>query len=36
VLATAIEFWQGRENRFHDRIRYELAGDGWIRHRLAP
>jgi pyridoxamine 5'-phosphate oxidase len=36
VLADAIEFWQGRENRFHDRIRYELAGGAWTRQRLAP
>jgi len=34
---TAIEFWQGRPNRLHDRIRYEWrAEDGWRRFRLAP
>jgi pyridoxamine 5'-phosphate oxidase len=32
-----IEFWQGRESRLHDRIRYTLAHDGyWQRERLAP
>ena len=34
---TSIEYWQGRENRLHDRIRYTLAGDGaWNKQRLAP
>jgi pyridoxamine 5'-phosphate oxidase len=36
VVPEAIEFWQGRENRFHDRIRYERSADGWTRERLAP
>jgi pyridoxamine 5'-phosphate oxidase len=31
-----VEFWQGRQGRLHDRIRYRLAGDTWIRERLAP
>jgi pyridoxamine 5'-phosphate oxidase len=31
------EFWQGRENRVHDRVRYRRAGPGgWERTRLAP
>jgi pyridoxamine 5'-phosphate oxidase len=31
------EFWQGRENRVHDRVRYREAGvDGWRRERLSP
>ena len=35
---VAIEFWQGRENRYHDRFRYEIASDGesWNIVRLAP
>jgi pyridoxamine 5'-phosphate oxidase len=33
---TVVEFWQGRENRFHDRIRYDRSGEGWTRVRLAP
>jgi pyridoxamine 5'-phosphate oxidase len=36
VVPAAIEFWQGRENRFHDRIHYERVADGWTRTRLAP
>lgn len=31
-----VEFWQGRENRLHDRLRYRRAGRGWVRERLAP
>jgi pyridoxamine 5'-phosphate oxidase len=30
------EFWQGRRSRLHDRLRYRLDGDRWIRERLAP
>ena len=36
IVATAIEFWQGRQDRLHDRVRYELAGDTWGRERLGP
>ena len=36
VVPDAIELWQGRENRFHDRLRYEQIKDGWARTRLAP
>ena len=31
-----IEFWQGREDRMHDRFRYTREGDGWRIERLAP
>ena len=31
-----IEFWQGRENRLHDRIMYEKKNMRWQIHRLAP
>lgn len=31
-----VEFWQGRPNRFHDRVRYRLGVDGWTKERLAP
>jgi pyridoxamine 5'-phosphate oxidase len=36
VYPDLIEFWQGREDRLHDRIRYMRDGDGWRRERLAP
>ena len=32
----AFEFWQGRENRVHDRIRYLLRGGVWEIERLSP
>lgn len=31
-----FEFWQGRENRLHDRIRYSLQGGVWTIERLSP
>lgn len=31
-----IEFWQGRENRMHDRICYELHNESWEMFRLSP
>ncbi len=36
VAPTAIEVWQGRENRMHDRLRYTRAAQGWNMSRLAP
>jgi pyridoxamine 5'-phosphate oxidase len=32
----AIEFWEGRANRLHDRTHYLREGDGWRRERLSP
>lgn len=31
-----VEFWQGRPNRFHDRIRYRLVDGEWFKERLSP
>jgi pyridoxamine 5'-phosphate oxidase len=31
-----FEFWQGRANRLHDRLRYRKNGGTWIIERLAP
>jgi pyridoxamine 5'-phosphate oxidase len=31
-----VEFWQGRPNRLHDRLRYRRAANGWKLERLAP
>ena len=37
VVPDFIEFWQGRANRLHDRLRYRLSADGsWRIERLSP
>ncbi|MDQ4007565.1 MAG: pyridoxamine 5'-phosphate oxidase [Actinomycetota bacterium] len=36
VDATEMEFWQGRGDRMHDRLRYRRTGDRWVVERLAP
>ena len=37
VKPAAIEFWQGQENRLHDRLRYRLQENGsWVIERLGP
>ena len=37
VLPREWEFWQGRQSRLHDRIRYLPDAHGnWVRERLAP
>jgi pyridoxamine 5'-phosphate oxidase len=33
---SAFEFWQHREDRLHDRLRYRREGEEWVRERLAP
>ena len=36
LVPHSYEFWQHRDDRLHDRIRYEQAGDAWRRERLGP
>jgi pyridoxamine 5'-phosphate oxidase len=37
LTPSGIEFWQGRPDRLHDRLRYRLLEDGrWLIERLAP
>lgn len=36
IAPDGFEFWQGRPNRFHDRIRYRRQDTTWILERLAP
>ena len=39
LVPTAVELWQGRRGRLHDRLRYRRAGAGaadWVLERLAP
>jgi pyridoxamine 5'-phosphate oxidase len=37
VKPVELEFWQGRPNRLHDRIRYQLQPNfNWLKQRLAP
>lgn len=36
VTPSSVEFWQGRENRLHDRFLYTRSGGTWEIERLAP
>lgn len=36
LVPTNFEFWQGRESRLHDRIRYSKSRKNWQKERLAP
>ncbi len=36
VVPERYEFWQNRDDRLHDRLRYTPAGGGWRIERLAP
>jgi pyridoxamine 5'-phosphate oxidase len=36
ISPLAVEFWQGRPDRLHDRLRWRLDGERWVIERLAP
>ena len=36
VRPDTVEFWQGRPDRLHDRLRYRRGQDGWVVERRAP
>ena len=36
VIPQEIEFWQGRSDRLHDRLRYRRSASSWTIERLSP
>ena len=36
LVPSVVEFWEGRVDRLHDRVRYRREGAEWVRERLAP
>lgn len=36
LMPSAVEFWQGRRDRLHDRLRYRSTDEGWVVERLSP
>lgn len=36
IVPDAVEFWQSRANRLHDRLRYRRIAEGWSVERLSP
>ncbi len=36
IRPEMVEFWQGRQDRMHDRLRFHLVGESWRVERLAP
>jgi len=36
ITPKIVEFWQGRDDRLHDRLRYRRENGSWVLERLAP
>jgi pyridoxamine 5'-phosphate oxidase len=36
IRPEVVEFWQGRRDRMHDRLRFRLSRDGWTVERVGP
>lgn len=36
IVPEIVEFWQGRQDRLHDRVRFRIEEGHWVRERLAP
>ncbi len=36
VAPASVEFWTGRRDRLHDRLRHRRDGEGWVLERLSP
>jgi pyridoxamine 5'-phosphate oxidase len=36
IAPDSVEFWQGRADRLHDRLRFRRDGELWVLERLAP
>lgn len=36
IVPDSVEFWQGRDDRLHDRLRFRNTAEGWITERLGP
>ncbi|MGI8684387.1 MAG: pyridoxamine 5'-phosphate oxidase [Acidimicrobiales bacterium] len=36
LVPSTIEFWQHRDDRLHDRLRYRREGEDWVIERLSP
>ena len=36
LVPESVEYWQGRTDRLHDRLRYRRTATGWVIERLAP
>ncbi len=36
LIPESFEFWQGRQNRLHDRVSYKIKKGTWVSERLSP